>query len=158
MLAVALQDVDEVGVGIDAVEPAGDDEASDDADLFGTQIGPAEQPRLSAHGNNTQRALEVVGVDRNIRIGDEHLKAEPASFGIDQRLDERMSGREALTFERAFHPVEEDFELGFAVREPIELFSLPGEAFVADFLVDGIERLDWVSACSTPAGSDSSAL
>jgi hypothetical protein len=44
MLADALQDVDQVGVGIDAVEPAGDDQALDDADLFGAQLGPAEEP------------------------------------------------------------------------------------------------------------------
>ena len=45
MLADALQDVDQVGVGIDAVEPAGDDQALDDADVFGAQLGPAEEPR-----------------------------------------------------------------------------------------------------------------
>ena len=41
MLADALQDVDQVGVGIDAVEPAGDDQALDDADVFGAQRGGA---------------------------------------------------------------------------------------------------------------------
>ena len=72
------------------------------------------EPRIvSAHGNNAQRALEMVGVDRDIRIGDEHLKAQPAGFGIGERLNERMTGREALTFELAVDPVEEDFDLRF---------------------------------------------
>ncbi len=141
MLADALQDVDQVGVGIDAVEPAGDDQALDDADVFGAQLGPAEEPRFSAHGNNAQRALEMVGVDRDIRIGDEHLEAQPAGFGIDQRLDERMSGREPLAFELALDPVEEDLELGFAVGEPMELFGLSGQVLIADVLLDGISRL-----------------
>jgi len=44
MLADSLQDVDQVGVGIDAVEPAGDDQALDDADLFGTEFCPTEKP------------------------------------------------------------------------------------------------------------------
>jgi hypothetical protein len=43
----------------------------------------------------------------------------PSGFGIDQRFDERMSGREPLPF--ALDPVEEDFDLGLAVSEPIEL-------------------------------------
>ena len=29
----ALQDIDEVGVGVDAVQPAGDDQTLDDADM-----------------------------------------------------------------------------------------------------------------------------
>jgi hypothetical protein len=36
--------VDQVGVRIDAVEPAGDDEALDDADVFGLELSPAEHP------------------------------------------------------------------------------------------------------------------
>ena len=47
MLADTLQDVDQVGVGIDAVEPTGDDQALDDADLFGTELSPAEEPGFS---------------------------------------------------------------------------------------------------------------
>jgi hypothetical protein len=35
VLAHTLQDVDQVGVGIDTVQPAGDDQTLDDADLFG---------------------------------------------------------------------------------------------------------------------------
>jgi hypothetical protein len=38
-----LQYVDQVGVGIDAVEPAGDNQALDDADLFCAKFGPAEE-------------------------------------------------------------------------------------------------------------------
>jgi hypothetical protein len=47
MLADALQHIDQVGIRIDAVQAAGDQEALDDAYLLGTQFGPAEssQPR-----------------------------------------------------------------------------------------------------------------
>ena len=41
---------------------------------------------LSAHGNDSQGALEMVGIDRNIRIGEEHLKAEPTFARIGQAL------------------------------------------------------------------------
>ena len=42
----ALQDVDQVGVGIYALEPAGDQQALGDADAFGADLGPGEQPVL----------------------------------------------------------------------------------------------------------------
>jgi hypothetical protein len=46
MLSDALEDVDEVVVGVDVVQPAGDDQALDDADVFGPELGPAEEPVL----------------------------------------------------------------------------------------------------------------
>jgi hypothetical protein len=98
MLADSLQDVDQVGVRIDFMQSAGDDQALDDADLFGAEFGPAEQPGFSPHWNDPERALEMIGIDRDIRIGEEYLKPESASFRIDQRFDERVRGREPLAF------------------------------------------------------------
>jgi hypothetical protein len=46
MLSDALEDVDEVVIGVDLVQPAGDDQALDDADVFGPELGPAEEPVL----------------------------------------------------------------------------------------------------------------
>ena len=48
----SLQNVDQVGVGIDAVQTTGDDEGLDDADVLGTELGPAKEPGFSAHGND----------------------------------------------------------------------------------------------------------
>ena len=39
-----LEYVDEIGVRIDAVEATGDDQALNDADVAGTEFGPAEKP------------------------------------------------------------------------------------------------------------------
>jgi hypothetical protein len=44
MLPDALQDVDQVGVDVNAVEPASHDEALHYAHMFGTQFGPTEIP------------------------------------------------------------------------------------------------------------------
>jgi hypothetical protein len=44
MLAYALQDIDQVGVDVDAVEPTSHDEALHDTDVFGAQLGPTEIP------------------------------------------------------------------------------------------------------------------
>jgi len=44
MLAHALENVDQVGVDINAVELAGHDKALHDADMFGTELSPTEIP------------------------------------------------------------------------------------------------------------------
>jgi hypothetical protein len=47
MLAHALQDVDQVGVDVDAVEPTRDDETLYDTDVFGAQFCPTKIPVFS---------------------------------------------------------------------------------------------------------------
>ena len=69
VFADPLQHIDQVGVWIDAVEPAGDDQALDDAYVLRPEFGPAEEPGLAPHRHNTQRSFKVIGVDRNVRIG-----------------------------------------------------------------------------------------
>ena len=93
----------------------------------------------------------MIGIDRNIRIGEEYLQAESSSFGVDQRLDERMSGREPLAFKLALDTVEENFDRRFAVGEPIKLFGIPGQTLIADLLLDAIQRLD-LGECLFNAG------
>ncbi len=78
-MADALQHIDQIGVRIDAVQSAGDDQALDDTDVFGAELGPAEEPRFSAHGNHTQGSLEMIGIDRNIRIGEKDFEPERRS-------------------------------------------------------------------------------
>lgn len=53
MLADSLKDVDEVGIGFDVVEVAGDKQALDDADASGADFGGGEQPVSFPHGNRT---------------------------------------------------------------------------------------------------------
>ena len=60
MLADALKDVDEVDIGVDIVEPAGDEQALDDAHPSGADFGGGEQPVSFSHGNGTKGALEVI--------------------------------------------------------------------------------------------------
>ena len=47
MEADPLQHVDQIGVGIDALQAAGGQQALDDADVLGADLGPAEQPVLA---------------------------------------------------------------------------------------------------------------
>ncbi len=48
VLADALEHIDQVVVGIDAVQTAGNDEALNDADMFGAELRPGEHP-VSVH-------------------------------------------------------------------------------------------------------------
>ncbi len=44
MVGDSLQDVDQVGVGVDAVHSACGDETLEDAHILGTHLGPTEEP------------------------------------------------------------------------------------------------------------------
>ena len=46
MLAHALQDIDEIDVRVDALEPASRDQALHDASVLGADLGPAKEPVL----------------------------------------------------------------------------------------------------------------
>jgi hypothetical protein len=48
VLADALKHIDQVVIGIDAVQTTGDDQALDDADMLGAELGPG---RTSTHGD-----------------------------------------------------------------------------------------------------------
>ena len=63
MNADALQDIDEVGVGVDAVESASRSEAMEDSEAFGADLGSAKDPVLSPDGNGSDLAFQMVGVD-----------------------------------------------------------------------------------------------
>src|SRR6185437_4781606 len=65
VLADALQNIDEVGVRVDAMQPAGDDERLDDT----AERRPAEVPIFAPHRDDSEGTLEVVRVERYIGIG-----------------------------------------------------------------------------------------
>ena len=92
VLADALEDVDQVGVRIDAVKSAGGDQTLDDADVPGAQFGPTEQPVLSSHRNDAQRAFQMVGIDRHVGIGEEHFQPGPPLASVGQGSGERIAG------------------------------------------------------------------
>ena len=51
MLPDALQDIDEIVVRIDSMQSARHNQTLHDADVFGTEFGPAEHPVFLPHGN-----------------------------------------------------------------------------------------------------------
>ena len=67
----ALEDVGEVGVWVDAVHLAADDEALEDAHVLGADFGPAEEPILAAHRDDAQGAFYLIGVQRDLGVRQE---------------------------------------------------------------------------------------
>ena len=53
VLADTLENVDQIVVRIDVVQPTGCDQALDDADVLGAQLGPAEHPIFAVMLNST---------------------------------------------------------------------------------------------------------
>ena len=51
MLADALQYVDKIVVRIELMQPTGRNQALDDADMLGAELGPAEHPIFSTQRN-----------------------------------------------------------------------------------------------------------
>jgi hypothetical protein len=69
VLGYALQHIDQVRVNIDSVQAAGDDQALHYADIARAEFGPAERPGFSSHRDHSQGTLEMIGIERYVRIG-----------------------------------------------------------------------------------------
>jgi hypothetical protein len=73
MIFHALQHVDQVGVRIDPLQPAGGQQTVEDPDVLGPDLGPAEQPILSSECNRANFAFQVIRVDRHVGVFEKHL-------------------------------------------------------------------------------------
>ena len=69
MLSDTLQHIDEVVVWIDGVQPTGHQHALHDTDVLGAEFGPTE-PIFATHPNHPQCALQMVGIDRHVRVAE----------------------------------------------------------------------------------------
>ncbi len=92
MLADALQHIDEVGVRIDLCSR----QVTIRLWMMPTCLAPSSVQQKSQFlrpiGIGAQGALQMVGVDRHVGIGEEHLEAVFAFADVVQRLDERVAG------------------------------------------------------------------
>ncbi len=81
-----LQDIDPVDVGIDPLHAAGGQQALNDPNLLGADLGPTEQPVAPTHGNHPPRALPVIGIRRHLGITQEHPQLRLSLGGVCQCL------------------------------------------------------------------------
>ena len=106
ILADALQNIDEVGVRIDAVQTAGDDQTLHDADLLSAQFSPGEKPIAPAHGNYTQRTLQVIRVHRHFGVAEKYLQSHAPLAHVAQCLREWTAWQQPLPLELLVDPLE----------------------------------------------------
>src|SRR6266704_1283007 len=108
----------------------------------GSELGPAEEPVPAAHRDRTQRALEVVRIDRHVGIVEEDLQPQASLSYIVECLGEGAARQEALALELLLDPREEGLHPRLAVGEPVAPLAIAGELLGAEVLFDRIEGSD----------------
>ena len=159
MLCDALQDVDEIRVDIDPVQPTGHDQRLDDADVLRSELRPAEVPVFASHWDNSQGPLEMVRIGRHAGICQEHLESCTPLPRVIQSVDGRAFRTQPVRLKRSIHPVEERLDVRLAVRQAMKSLGVPRELLLADLILDAVERCDAPqrSPSRTPSGSADSA-
>lgn len=107
VLAHALEHIDQIVVGVDLVQAAGDDQALQHADIAGADLAPGEEPVFPAHRNGAQGALQVVGVDGHLRIIEIDREPRAALARIGKRLGQGRTRQQALALELLLDPGKE---------------------------------------------------
>ena len=142
MLAHTLQHIDEVRVRVDALQTARGDQALHNSNVLGTNFGPTEEPVAPAHGDRTQGALDVVGIDGHCWVVEKNSQPLATLADVSQRLRQRIARQQALLLELLVDPVEELVDQRFAVRQPVQPFGFALEFEFSDFLFDLVDRGD----------------
>ncbi len=112
------------------------------ADVARADLGPAEQPVLSPHRDHPQGALEVVGVDGNIRVAEVDPQRRLATVGIHQRLGERRAVHQIEALALGVTPAEEGVDHGQGVAAAVGELGFALEFPVADRLLDLVQGTD----------------
>src|SRR5262245_11970913 len=92
-----VEDVGEVGVGVDAIELAGLDDAVDRGGVAGGSVASSEQVIAAADGDAAELALGEVVVGRQARIVDEAGQRSPVAATIGDGLAERRTWEQLLS-------------------------------------------------------------
>lgn len=117
-------------------------EHADDAGVLGAELSPAEVPVLAAHGDRPQRPLEVIRVERHVRVGQEHLQPHSPLACVVERLDERRCRPQPVFLEPPLHPGEKRLHMRLAVRQAMQPLGLASKLMVADVVLDVIKSGD----------------
>ena len=92
----ALEDIDEIDIGIDALEATGGQQTLDDADMAGTHFRPTEQPVAPAQGNGANLPFQMIGIDGHVGIGQKHFQRRFPLQRIPRGLGEGIGREEHL--------------------------------------------------------------
>lgn len=161
----ALEDVDQIGVGVHAVELAGLDERGDDGLVLGPAVGAGEEGILAIQGDRPDRPLDHIGVELDAAVVEEADQPVPVPEGIADGLGEAGLARKAGKL--GLEPGPELLDEGSRARLPggvplllagpadlgldgVELGNLP-QGFLGDRRVPGLGDLVEPAAAVRPA-------
>ena len=88
-----LQHIDKIGVGINALQPAGGQQTLDHAYMLCAQFRPAEEPVLAAQGDRPDLTLQVIRVQRHLRVPKKD--AQPR-FPVQRIMGRLREGRDIV--------------------------------------------------------------
>lgn len=129
-------DVGEVGLRVDVVEPASLNDRGDDCPMFSSAIGAGKERILAIEGNRTNGTLDDVGVDFDGAVIDEADESIPTCRGVADCFGQL--GLLADEGEFVLEPRLESIRGGAALRRT------NGAALVCarapDFRLDPVER------------------
>ena len=126
-------------VDVNAVEPTSHDEALHDAHMFGAQLGPAKVPVFATHRNGPQRALEMVGIHRYVRIGEKYLQPQPAFSHVVEGFGKQCGRPQSMSLQMPIDPGEEGLDMRFTMGKTMKLFDLSRQCSCSNVVLDLIE-------------------
>ena len=98
------------------MQPAGRQQALDDANMSGTHLAPAKEPILATHRDHPQCALQMVGIDRHIGVAKVGAQLRLVVGRVHQRLGQWCAVNQIKALALLVAPAEEDLgdRLGMA--------------------------------------------
>lgn len=130
-----LQDVPQIGVGLDVVQLAGRDERADHCPAMSATFAAGEQVGLAAKRDGTDCALDRIGVELDAAVVQEARQAVPARERIADRFSESAAARDQaeLRIEPDVQRVDDRLGEGPAFGKTVV------RRLAADARLDGIE-------------------
>src|SRR5687768_3383428 len=119
MFADALKYIDEIGVRINSVQAARNNQTLDDSHVLCAELSPAEVPHFAAHGDGSERAFQVIGIDSHIRVAEEYLQPYATRARVLQCLGEHCRRPQPVLLELSFDPVKELLYAWFGMCQSI---------------------------------------
>ena len=103
----SLQHIDQVRVGVHALQLAGHEQALDRADAPRAQFRPGEQLVAPADRDRPKAAFQMIGVDGDLGVLKEYPQPRLALCRVGQRLPERAARQQVQPLALLLAPVEE---------------------------------------------------
>ena len=136
----ALEHIDQIDVGIDALQTTRREQTVDNPHMAGADFRPTEQPVFAAQGNGPNFPLQMIGIHRHVGINQEHFEFCLPLQCILRRVAKRIGGEQDSSDHCLFEPRKEILHEGFLYFPPMRQFGLCCYAPLTDHRFLFIER------------------